>query len=49
MVTYMRKGRGKSEGVFVEESGRRDRRSLQAEVADVYPQMEQVVQQVRQR
>lgn len=49
VVTYMRKGRGKSEGVFVEETGRCDRRSLESEVADAYPQMEQVVQQVRQR
>ena len=49
VVTYMRKGRGKSEGVFTEESGRCDRRSLEAEVADAYPQMQQVVAQVRER
>lgn len=49
VLTYMRKGRGKSEGVFIEESGRCDRRSLEAEVADAYPQMQQVVEQVRQR
>lgn len=49
VVTYMRKGRGKSEGVFTEESGRCDYRSLEAEVADAYPQMQQVVTQVRER
>jgi len=49
VVTYMRKGRGKSEGVFTEESGRCDYRSLEAEVADAYPQMQQVVAQVRER
>lgn len=49
MVTYMRKGRGQSEGVFSEESGRCDRTSLANEVADAYPQMQQVVDQVRRR
>ena len=49
LVTYMRKGRGQSEGVFVEESGRCDRTSLNNEVADAYPQMQQVVEQVRVR
>lgn len=47
MVAYMRKGRGGSEGVFKEESGKCDRDSLQLEVADAYPQMDQVVDQVR--
>lgn len=47
VVTYMRKGRGKSEGVFVEESGRCDRRSLDNELADAYPQIAQMVQHVR--
>lgn len=47
MVAYMRKGRGTSEGVFKEESGKCDRESLNAEVADAYPQMDQVVEQVR--
>jgi len=49
LVTYMRKGRGKSEGVFVEESGKCDRGSLSNEVSDAYPQMQQVVDQVRKR
>jgi pimeloyl-ACP methyl ester carboxylesterase len=47
MVAYMRKGRGASEGTFREESGKCDRESLNAEVADAYPQMDQVVDQVR--
>lgn len=49
MVVYMRKGRGASEGVFVEESGKCDRDSLNAEVADAYPQMDQVVEQIRKK
>lgn len=49
MVAYMRKGRGASEGVFVEESGKCDRDSLNAEVADAYPQMDQVVEQIRKK
>lgn len=47
MVAYMRKGRGGSEGVFKEESGKCDRDSLNSEVADAYPQMDQVVDQIR--
>lgn len=47
MVTFMRKGRGKSGGVFVEESGKCDRASLTKEVADAMPQIEQVIQWVK--
>lgn len=39
MVTFMRKGRGKSEGTFIEESGKCDRENLNKEVADAYPQL----------
>jgi pimeloyl-ACP methyl ester carboxylesterase len=49
LVVYMRKGRGKSEGVFVEETGKCDRGSLDWEVADAYPQINQVVDQIRDR
>jgi pimeloyl-ACP methyl ester carboxylesterase len=49
MIAYMRKGRGASEGVFKEESGKCDRDSLNAEVADAYPQMDQVVDQIRKK
>ena len=49
MVTYMRKGRGQSEGQFIEESGKCDRTSLNTEVGDAYPQMQQVIEQVRSR
>lgn len=43
MVSFMRKGRGKSEGMFVEETTRCDRDSLTSEVNDAYPQLAQVV------
>jgi pimeloyl-ACP methyl ester carboxylesterase len=42
MVSFMRKGRGKSEGVFAEESGKCDRGNLGKEVDDAYPQLSQV-------
>jgi len=48
-VIFTRKGRGKSEGTFVEEKGKCDRDSLNWEVADAYPQLNQVVDQVRNR
>lgn len=47
-VVYTRKGRGMSQGIFQEETGKCDRPSLDWEVADAYPQMKQVVAQVRQ-
>ena len=42
MIVFMRKGRGNSEGVYVEESGRCPRDFLNNEVADAYPQLLQV-------
>ena len=42
MVSFMRKGRGKSEGVFVEESNKCDQNALSQEVGDAYPQLLQV-------
>lgn len=44
LVSFMRKGRGKSEGAFVEETNRCDRDSLTWEVNDAYPQLMQVVE-----
>jgi pimeloyl-ACP methyl ester carboxylesterase len=49
MVVYMRKGRGQSEGVFIEESGRCDRPSLQRELADAVPQLLQVIDWAKQK
>ncbi len=49
MVTFMRKGRGKSGGTFVEESGKCDRASLSKEVGDAVPQIEQVIQWAKAR
>ena len=49
LVSFMRKGRGKSEGAFLEETGRCDRSSLTSEVADAYPQLSQVVDWSRRR
>lgn len=49
MVSFMRKGRGKSEGVFVEETNRCDRDSLTWEVNDAYPQLMQVVDWSRKK
>lgn len=49
MVAFMRKGRGKSEGTFVEETNKCDRASLMGEVNDAYPQLMQVVNWTRQQ
>jgi pimeloyl-ACP methyl ester carboxylesterase len=45
-VVYMRKGRGKSEGDFTEETGRCDYGSLTREVAEAEAQLGQVISQV---
>jgi pimeloyl-ACP methyl ester carboxylesterase len=45
-VVYMRKGRGKSDGDFTEETGRCDYGNLTREVAEAEAQLEQVIQQV---
>jgi len=48
-VTYMRKGRGKSEGDFTEETGRCDSRNLNQELSEAEAQLEQVSEQVMRR
>jgi pimeloyl-ACP methyl ester carboxylesterase len=48
-VTYMRKGRGKSEGEFTEETGRCDFGSLSNELSEAEAQLHQVIEQVVQR
>ena len=48
-VTYMRKGRGKSEGKFTEETGRCDYGSLTREVSEAEAQLRQVLQQVKDK
>lgn len=48
-VTYMRKGRGNSEGVFTEETGRCDRTNLQKEQREAELQIAQVIDQVKQK
>lgn len=47
-ITYMRKGRGKSEGVFTEETGRCDKLNLAKERREAELQTEQVINQVTQ-
>ncbi|WP_395008404.1 alpha/beta hydrolase [Undibacterium sp.] len=46
-VVYMRKGRGKSEGDFTEETGKCDFGSLRREQAEAEAQLEQVIEQVK--
>jgi pimeloyl-ACP methyl ester carboxylesterase len=46
-VTYMRKGRGNSEGSFTEESGRCDWANLSKEKKEAELQISQVVEQVK--
>lgn len=48
-VTYMRKGRGNSEGIFTEETGRCDRTNLQKEQREAELQISQVIDQVKQK
>lgn len=48
-VTYMRKGRGKSEGKFTEETSRCDYGSLSREVSEAEAQLRQVLQQVKDK
>ncbi len=48
-VTYMRKGRGKSEGEFTEETGRCDFASLSNELSEAEAQLQQVIEQVMHR
>ena len=48
-VVYMRKGRGKSEGDFTEETGRCDYGSLTREIGEAEAQLEQVVRQVSEK
>lgn len=48
-VTYMRKGRGNSEGIFTEETGRCDRNNLQKEQLEAELQIAQVIEQVKQK
>lgn len=48
-VTYMRKGRGKSEGTFTEETRRCDSASLSIEVNEAEAQLQQVIQQVKEK
>lgn len=49
MVVFMRKGRGQSEGMFIEESGRCDRTSLKRELDDAVPQLLEVMDWIEQR
>jgi pimeloyl-ACP methyl ester carboxylesterase len=49
VVVFMRKGRGQSEGVFIEESGRCDRASLKRELDDAVPQLVEVMDWTEQR
>jgi pimeloyl-ACP methyl ester carboxylesterase len=48
-ITFMRKGRGQSEGNFTEESGRCDYGSLSRELSEAEMQLKQVLQQVKSR
>lgn len=48
-VTFMRKGRGKSEGNFTEESGSCDYGRLSRELSEAEAQLKQVLQQVKSR
>ena len=48
-VTFMRKGRGKSEGKFTEETGRCDNGNLTREVREAEAQLKQVLQQVKDK
>jgi alpha-beta hydrolase superfamily lysophospholipase len=48
-VTYMRKGRGKSEGEFTEETGKCDLTNLHQELAEAQAQLHQVAEQTMQR
>jgi pimeloyl-ACP methyl ester carboxylesterase len=48
-VTYMRKGRGKSEGDFTEEIGRCDYGNLTRETQEAEAHLEQVIDQVTQK
>lgn len=48
-ITYMRKGRGNSEGGFTEETGRCDRTNLQREHREAELQIAQVIDQVKQK
>ncbi len=49
VLVFMRKGRGQSEGQFIEESGRCDRASLRRELDDAVPQLLQVMEWVEER
>lgn len=46
-ITFMRKGRGKSNGGFTEETGRCDQRSLMYEVTEAEVQLEHVIKQIK--
>lgn len=48
-VTYMRKGRGNSEGSFTEESGRCDIANLRKEKKEAELQISQVIEQVKKK
>jgi pimeloyl-ACP methyl ester carboxylesterase len=48
-VTYMRKGRGNSEGTFTEESGRCNKNYLRKEQHEAELQIAQVIDQVKQK
>lgn len=48
-VPYMRKGRGNSEGVFTEETGRCDKGNLTKEKKEAEDQLTQVIEQTRSR
>lgn len=48
-ITYMRKGRGNSEGIFTEETGRCDLNNLQKEQREAELQIAQVIDQVKQK
>lgn len=48
-VTFMRKGRGNSEGLFLEESGRCDWANLRKEKKEAELQIDQVIEQVKQK
>lgn len=48
-ITYMRKGRGKSEGEFTEETGKCDYGNLSREVSEAEVQLKQVLEQVKEK
>lgn len=48
-VTYMRKGRGKSEGEFTEETGRCNKANLDKEKREAELQTDQVIEQIKQK